>query len=186
MKSLVLPRRCQKMKTRNPEETQQSIIIFADERHKRGRQEVVRASPEQVKSRDKKPSVHFGSVHIRKYNYILGDNPACSCGSPTSLGWNYTTMEDPISLNQYEVDRGPRLHGMRRSLKMIPMTRRNILHNVSGYTHQEIDAAAEEIKVIRKQREKSKQISSSPVKDAVRAIGKKIKRTLSILRVAVI
>lgn len=157
------------MKTKNPE-THQSIIIA--ERNERQRE--VRAFREVTS--DKKASVHFGSVQIRKYNRTLGDNPACSCGSPTSLGWNYTTM-DPISLDQYEGDRGP-LRG-RRNLKMTPITRRNILHNQWGYTHEEIDAAAEKIKVIRRQREKSKKTSSSPGKDAVRAIGKKIKRTLS-------
>lgn len=134
---------------------------------------VIPSSPEAELDEKK---VHFGSVQIRNYERVLGDNPACSCGSPTSLGWKYTAM-DPIPLDQYEGDRNP-LRG-RRQLKMSPITRRNILHNILGYTHEEIDAAEEKMKVIRRQREKSKKLSSSPGKDAVRAIGRKIKRTLS-------
>lgn len=121
-----------------------------------------------------KRSVHFGSVQIRQYGCILGDNPGCAIGCPISLGWDYTAL-DALSLDQFEENRNNR---PRRQLKMTSNMRRNILHHQLGYTHQEIDAVEEEMKTIRLQREKSKRKTNSG-KDVVRAIGQKLKRTLS-------
>ena len=115
-------------------------------------------------SRNSRKSVHFGSVQIRQYDRVLGDNPGCSIGCPMSLGWNYTAL-DAISLDQFEDDR---INRPRRQLNMTSNMRRNILHYQLGYSHQEIDAVEEEIKTIKSQREKSKKSTNSG-KDFVRA-----------------
>lgn len=34
--------------------------------------------------------VHFGNVHVREYEQVIGDHPHCCSGCPLALGWNHT------------------------------------------------------------------------------------------------
>jgi len=50
-----------------------------------------------------RPSVRFGSIEMREYKTILGDNPAGSRGAPLTLDWAYTTLkETPNTVDEYE------------------------------------------------------------------------------------
>lgn len=125
-----------------------------------------------------KKSVRFGSINIRKYNRILGDNPACSNGCPVQLGWD--SFPQPIvPIDEYETNRLPRR--TRRHLQLTAITRRNSLHYHFGYTHTEIEQGAEEIKKIKKQRLMTKSLTTNMEKreEFVQNVTRKIKRTFS-------
>ncbi len=120
----------------------------------------------------------FGNVEIRKYDRILGDNPACSDGCPVQLGWLYTSQE-PVCLDEYEANRYPRRS--RRQLQLTSITRRNSLHYHFGYTHQEIEQGSDAIKKIQKQRIMTRSITRKKEKtqEKLEKLTKGIKRTFS-------
>ena len=47
-------------------------------------------------------TVRFGTIEIRQYNVIAGDNPDCRKGPAISLGWDYVNAEEKISVDDYE------------------------------------------------------------------------------------
>jgi len=42
------------------------------------------------KNKEEKKHVHFGSIEIRVYETVLGDNPCARFGPPLSIGWSYS------------------------------------------------------------------------------------------------
>lgn len=125
-----------------------------------------------------KKSVRFGTINIRKYNRILGDNPACSSGCPVQLDWD-SYPQPIVPIDEYETNRLPRR--TRRHLQLTAITRRNSLHYHFGYTHAEIEQGAEEIKKIKKQRLLTKSLTTNMEKreEFVQNVTRKIKRTFS-------
>ena len=104
-------------------------------------------------SSTKKKSVRFSTVEFRKFNRILGCNPACTAGPPVDLDWDYV-QNDPILVEEYETNRVPRRP--RQRLIMSTDTRKDIMSKNFGYTQKEIKEAANSIKAIQKSRFKSK------------------------------
>jgi hypothetical protein len=124
--------------------------------------------------------VQFDTIEIRKYNKVLGDNPACRDGPPTQLDWEYSVLPS-TSIDEYEEKRRPRR--LRRHLALTSITRRNSMFYHFGYTHEEIDEAAEAIKKIQKQRQVTKKLKSNGKKERTQEVfenvTKTIKRTFS-------
>merc|ERR1712125_245778 len=106
--------------------------------------------------------VSFGSIYVRQYERIVGDNPSTTVGVPVSIGWAYYEDEEqyinPVSLDRYEMNR--RINNLKRGrnrkqLRMTSITRENMLLNVFGVPKKELIEAEKEIKKIRKQRNRS-------------------------------
>lgn len=131
-------------------------------------------------SRRRSTKVKFSTIEIRKYNKVLGDNPACSSGAPTQLDWDYSVLPTK-TIDDYEENRLPRRR--RVHLALTPITRRNSMHYHFGYSHEEIDEAAEAIKKIKKQRQSTKKLKSNGHKErtqeVVQNVTRRIKRTFS-------
>ena len=88
--------------------------------------------------------VSFGPIHVREYERIIGDHPLTKVGVPLSLGWGYVE-KDKVPIGQYESDR------IRKgNLRMSSITRKNILHNVFGYSENELRDAEKEVQNIKK------------------------------------
>ena len=134
------------------------------------------------KKKSNKPRVKFANVEMRFYDRILGDNPACNDGPPVSLDWSYSKNVFSTSLDEYETHRLPRR--TRRQLCMSTITRRNMMVYHFGYTHEQITAAANNIKRIKKQRAQTKSLTSAKEKrqEIAQAIKGKLKKTLGLNR----
>jgi hypothetical protein len=94
--------------------------------------------------------VGFRNVTVRKYSYILGDNPACSCGPSLSISWEHH-QEEFYSVDDFEYRRDDLYTRELIDLALSAKTRLNIVRNV-GYTNDEIKAAITEIHTIRAHR----------------------------------
>ena len=127
-----------------------------------------------VSSLDEKPrrSIKFDTVEVRSYSRILGDNPACTGGPPTQLGWDYN-VECNTTLDDYEEKRQPLRP--RIELALTPFMRRYSMHNDFGFSHEEITIACKGIQKIRKQRARSKR-SVLRMEKRFWAVGKMLRR----------
>lgn len=77
-------------------------------------------------------AVTFGYVHVREYNRILGDHPACSTGPPLALGWDVKSRAS-YDLEVYEKTRnGQRRGGPRSDMRIGSQDRRNILLSLTA------------------------------------------------------
>ena len=125
-----------------------------------------------------KKSVRFGTLEVRKYDKTLGDNPSCTDGVPTTLDWTYSVQPE-VSLDEYETNRIPRRS--RRHLVLTPITRRNSMFYHFGFSHEEIDKAADSIKKFQKQRQLTKRLSKNQEKtqEIVQNVTRKLKRIVS-------
>lgn len=121
------------------------------------------------------PRVSFGAIHVREFERVIGDHPECKIGVPISLGWGYHQTE-PVSIEQYENDQVSKFKG-----RMSSITRKNILHNVYGYSEEEIRRAEKEVKGIRKQQRHSDTDSktSSKTQSVMKKVGRKFKQMLT-------
>jgi hypothetical protein len=93
--------------------------------------------------------VRFGELTIHEHALELGDNPACSCGAPLTIGWK-AQNSSTRNLDLYEYMRGERRRG-RKQLAMNVTDRAQLLLR-SGYDINEIAAATMEVDEIKKQR----------------------------------
>jgi len=98
-------------------------------------------------------TIRFSTIEVREFNCTLGDNPACRCGPPISLDWDYAVSE-LISLDEYEAKRVPRRS--RRELFISTRTRRKIVSSQLGYAKEEVEMVESSIKRIQKKRLKTK------------------------------
>jgi hypothetical protein len=130
------------------------------------------------KKDSKKKSLRFTTIEIRKYDRTLGDNPAVSNGPPIQLDWTYSVLP-VVTVDDYETNRLPRRP--KRHLSLSPITRRNSMYYHFGYSHDEIDRAADSVKKIQKQREVTRKLSKNAEKtqEVVQNVTRKIKRTFS-------
>ena len=140
---------------------------------------VADTTEESNKQRNKvKKSVRFSSIAIRKYDKTLGDNPSCTDGCPTTLDWTYS-VQPVVSIDEYETNRLPRR--TRRHLVLTSITRRNSMFYHFGFSHEEIDKAAESIKKFQKQRQYTKKLSKKHEKtqEIVQNVTRKLRRIVS-------
>ena len=119
--------------------------------------------------------VSFGPIHVREYERIIGDHPLTKVGVPLSLGWGYVER-DSVSIGKYESDR------IRKGkLRMSSITRKNILHNVYGFSEEELRDAEQEVQNIKKKNgwggTDSKNGKKTPSK--LKVMGKKIRNILT-------
>jgi hypothetical protein len=91
-------------------------------------------------------NVCFSEITIREYPYILGDNPACSCGAPLSIDWKYQESYTR-NLDLFEYTRGDR-----EQKKKIPVQKRAQILLSMGYSLDEIAAATMMVDEIKKAR----------------------------------
>jgi len=96
--------------------------------------------------------VSFGDITIREYPMELGDNPACSCGVPITIGWEpqSTCVQ---SLEVYEFRR--RKAGERRKSRkrlLMPVQKRGKLLLKAGYSLEAMAAALMEVEQVKKSR----------------------------------
>ena len=99
----------------------------------------------------KKPplrNVNFGTVNIREYPIIPGDNPGGICGPPLTIDWEHQ-REMTAPVDKYEEARPAR-----RSLYeiSIPATVRQQLLRNSGYSMGRIQRSTKEANIIRNRR----------------------------------
>ena len=101
--------------------------------------------------------VSFGSVTIRKYPIMLGDNPCVSRGAPVTIDWEYQS-EHEVDLSRYEAKKKAELERMLRAGDddmpggKIPYMLRNHLLTASGYTQREIQEKIYEVRKAQKKR----------------------------------
>jgi len=98
-------------------------------------------------SKDCIKAIHFGSIEIREYGTILGDNPQCSNGVALTLDWDYNLVEHtPNTVEDYENLRLPR-----RKIKEMMLSaddREEILLR-QGVTYEELNEATEALDAAR-------------------------------------
>jgi hypothetical protein len=121
-------------------------------------------------------SVSFHEVNLRYYNQCLGDHPSTSYGPPISLDWDFAEAE-PIAVDDYEVNRGPR-----RTLRQLMLNyyaRKNILTWVYGYSDEEVKKATRASNRVAFQRGITKcLLPISKVEDLVESATRKTKRLM--------
>jgi len=77
----------------------------------------------------------FGSIEIRQYTRILGDNPACPAGPPIALGWKYSPKSIVVSVDEYEMGREPRRE---QSALRLSINRRETMLRAVGYSTRDL------------------------------------------------
>jgi hypothetical protein len=119
-------------------------------------------------------TVSFGSVRVREYIRIVGDNPEVKVGPPISIGWDYMEREDQ-TLEEYEASK----RGGKRRLLLSSITRKNLLHNVFGIAEEEIRDAEKEIQKIRRQRAQTVKLTKAgeTVEGAMQSFRRKLRRS---------
>jgi hypothetical protein len=85
-------------------------------------------------SAQRRPSVTFQNVCIRRYEQTVGDNPSVSYGPPISLDWGFQEL-NPVPVDDYEENRGDRRPFKQMGLNYFQ--RMAILQN--GFGHSEAD-----------------------------------------------
>lgn len=103
-----------------------------------------------------KKSVNFGTLQIRTYETILGDNPSCSAGPSLGLGWRYDPTHFSATVDDYERHQAE-LYGnvecRPEDLVLHRFEREAILLN-TGYTRQDL---AESVRGITKVKNRRRQ-----------------------------
>jgi hypothetical protein len=127
----------------------------------------------QRKTSSKRRRVSFSIVSIRRYGMILGNNPACPCGPPVTLGWEYDELPQ-MNITEFESFR-LRSRRFRTSHLILSHYRRlEILQSV-GYTAEEIAAVEKEMAKIQRQRNVTRTCSPCRgIEHAFQSLGRKI------------
>jgi hypothetical protein len=110
-------------------------------------------APTEAQVRRRAAGVVFHEVLIRNYEQTIGDNPSVSYGPPISLDWDYEEAE-PITLDEYEKNRGPRRNT--RQMMLNYYNRKNLLTWRCGATEDDMKAAEKEGNKIKGQRSMTK------------------------------
>lgn len=96
-------------------------------------------------------AVGFGTVGIREYPIMPGDNPGGLCGPPLTIDWMHQE-EMEAKLDDYEEARPPRRSQVEFSM---PATVRQRLLRKSGYSLSEIQRSTKQANIVRNQRRTS-------------------------------
>lgn len=127
-------------------------------------------------------AVTFQHVEVREYDRVLGDNPSCRSGVPISLDWNYSEKSQ-VSIKDYEDERDKRPSYARRLGKLpIHKVKRESILKDWAYTDDEIDAAKEQMKKVRRSKSLSNftsQLIPWQVEDACSSLKRKVSRKMS-------
>lgn len=108
-------------------------------------------------------AVSFGKVEIRKFERVLGDNPACEKGPSMALGWRYNE-EKPVELDNFESKKYSVLSATRRrnskELIMSP-EKRERMARMFGFSDKEIISNVQKVEKVSKQRRKTQAIEDA-------------------------
>jgi hypothetical protein len=80
---------------------------------------------------ERRPSVSFGSIHIREYGRLLIDHPECQDGLALGLDWKHSQKDKVIGVDQYEKKR--RFRGQQPCPRLCIQDRTELLIEVGGY-----------------------------------------------------
>lgn len=134
------------------------------------------AEPEQASPRARR--VCWGSVLVRDYPMILGDNPCCSGGPPLTLDWEYQE-HTPLAIDEYEI-----CHPHHRTVREMGRNRyqRKNLLTLAGFDDVDIKRAEKEIGRVRLHRSITRSVAVRyplfKAQDAVESAGRKFRRLL--------
>lgn len=124
------------------------------------------------------PTISWGPVLVREYERVIATGSASSsvAGVPIGIGWAFVERS-AVSIERWESDR------IRRdNLKLSSITRKNLLHNVFGYSEEELTLAEKETKKMYKKNRSSTLAAGGDVSSrtkterVVRGLGEKVKR----------
>ena len=136
------------------------------------------AEPQEQAPNPSKRKVRWGSVLVRDYPMILGDNPCCSCGPPVTLDWEYEEHA-PLGVDAYECH-----HPFRRTLRELGRGyyQRKHLLSLAGFTEEDFKRAEREASRAKLRRSIARSMAVVyplfKAADAVESAGRKIKRLL--------
>mmetsp|Transcript_15187 Transcript_15187/g.30292 ORF Transcript_15187/g.30292 Transcript_15187/m.30292 type:complete len:384 (+) Transcript_15187:176-1327(+) len=125
-----------------------------------------------------KRNVSFGTLQILEFPLILGDNPSCRYGPPTTLAQEHT---EEIVLDVEEHEMTKRGNISKRygggSLYLPSHTRESLLRMEYGTSEKEIRKVRKEIRSIQRSREWT--IRDQKIKVAMDSAGRKLKKWVS-------
>ncbi len=98
----------------------------------------------------KSHKISFGTVQVRQYNIMIGDNPSTRHGPSITYDWEYEEHES-IPIDRYEHLRQSQRRTNEEDL-FIPTNIRELILKNCGYTEDELEMVQKDIDVIRKQR----------------------------------
>lgn len=127
-----------------------------------------------------KRRISFGTIQIREHAQTIGDNPACSYGTPVSLDWDHEDME-ALKLDDYESHRSRQR--TKEEFYMNHYERRDLL-KLNGYSVDEIKEAKKKVAKLRSKRERTKFLQMNypqlvVVEDVIESGLRKVKRSIS-------
>lgn len=95
--------------------------------------------------------VRFGSLHVREFPIICGDNPGGTSGPPLSIDWKFAS-ETLVDMEEFEQNREPRRNA---SEMCIPGSIRTQMLKDAGYSRRQIQELEKPINVVRAQRRRT-------------------------------
>jgi len=127
-----------------------------------------------------KKRISFGTIQIREHTQTIGDNPACSYGTPVQLDWEHQDLEE-LKVDEYETFR-PKTR-TKEEFHLNHFQRRNLL-KLNGYSLNEIKDSKRKVSKSRNQRERTKFLVMNypnlvSVEDAIESGLRKVKRSIS-------
>jgi len=121
--------------------------------------------------------VSFGTVEIRRYTRILGDNPSCSAGPALSLDWNHDDrLTTSASVDDFEYYRGERRAD--NEMVLTRVEREEMLVGL-GYSKREIaDAIRKNVNIKNRRRQTVNNLKVMPFEQAIQGAARKISRVV--------
>ena len=126
-----------------------------------------------TKKMKNRPLVRFGTVQIRSFERILGDNPSTISGAPIGIGWKFVQFR-PQSVNEFEERRLPTRPS--HSLVLNRDIREEMLVSL-GYSKRDIAAAIRtNLKCRNKRRQTVQNLRAEGVEEKVESAVKGVMR----------
>lgn len=126
-----------------------------------------------------KLQLQFGSVNIREYEMILGDNPSVTYGPPVTLDW-VPVAESTLPVDEYECQH----YHSRKSYNDMCMNyyQRNHLCALAGYTPADIELTLTEVNKCKTNRFLTRHFSSYPAVQLETALESALRKARRVLK----